>query len=114
MHFNSWEHQDLVICPFHCSPPNLPSNVDHCGARGHLGVVHHLVGQCNRGAIGEGSWPVAPLQEKGQKLPFAFHKDGTSPHKAEAILSKDDLSLFYHLHMENRDKVREEEAKMVG
>lgn len=71
--------------------------MDHCGARGRSGVVHHLVGQCNRGAIGEGSWPVPPLQEKGQKLPFAFHKDGTSPHKAEAVLSKDDLRLFYHL-----------------
>lgn len=98
---------------FSLLPKYLPSNVDRCGARGHSRVVHHLVGQCNRGAIGKGSWPVPSLQEKGQKFPFAFHKDGTSPHKAEAILSKDDLRLFYHLHMENRDKVREEEAKMM-
>lgn len=69
------------------------------------------MGQGNRGAIGEGSWPVPPLQEKGQELPFPFHKDGASPHKAEAILSKDDLRFFYHLHVENKDKVREEGAE---
>lgn len=72
------------------------------------------MGQCNRGAIGEGSWLVLPLQEKGEKLPFAFHKDGTSPHKAEAILAKNDLCFFYHLHVENGDGIREEEAKTVG
>ena len=72
------------------------------GERGHSGIVHDLVGKCNRGAVGEGGWPVLPLQEKGQELPFALHKDGASPHKAEAILAKDDLCFFYHLHVENR------------
>lgn len=83
------------------------------GARGHSGIVHHLVGQCNRRAVGESGWPVLPLQEKGQELPFALHKDGASPHKAEAILAKDGLRFFYHLHMET-DKVREEEDKTGG
>lgn len=67
------------------------------GSRGHSGVVHHLVGQCNRGAIGEGSWLVLPLQEKGQKFTLPFHKNGASSHKTEAVLSEDDLCFFYYL-----------------
>lgn len=111
VHFNNLGTPGLGRLPF---PKSFPSDADRCGARGRSGVVHHLVGQCNRGAVGEGSWPVPPLQEKGQKFPFAFHKDGASPHKAEAILSKDDLRFFYHLHAENRHRVREEEAETVG
>lgn len=64
VHFNSWEPRDSVVCPF----PKLFSaskmSPFQCGplwSQGCSGVVHHLVGQCNRGAIGEGSWPVPPL-----------------------------------------------------
>lgn len=35
------------------------------GARSHSGVVYYLVGQGHRGAIREGGWLIAPLQEKG-------------------------------------------------
>lgn len=55
------------------------------------------MGQCDRGAVGEGGWLVPPLQEEGQQLPLPLHKDGASPHKAEAVLSEDDLGFFYHL-----------------
>lgn len=79
----------------------LPSHSDCCGAGSRSGVVHHLVGQGDRGAVREDRWLLPPLQEKGQQFSFPFHKDGPSPHKAEAVLPKDGLCFFHHLWREN-------------
>ena len=70
--------------------------------------------QCDRGAIGEGGQLVSALQEEGYQFPLPFHKDGPSPHEAEAVLSKDDLGFFHHLQRRTESLGLESEPRLRG
>lgn len=60
-------------------------------------IVHHLVWQSDGRAADERALFVPPLQKIGQQFPFALHKDGPPPHKAEVVLLQDVVAFLHHL-----------------
>lgn len=65
-------------------------------------TIHHLMWQSDRGAVDKWALFVSSLQKISEQLSFPLHKDGPSPHEAEAILLQDVVAVLHYLRETHR------------
>lgn len=58
--------------------------------------------QSDRGAVDKWALFVSSLQKISEQLSFPLHKDGPSPHEAEAILLQDVVAVLHYLRETHR------------